>query len=179
MSTPGKPPTAIGRLADRLVDRLRRASRRESHQLLALHRASVVLAAERDPDTVLQHTLQSAVTLLGAGSGTLYRWDADVGLLRCAHNWRVPEHDTTPDQRPGEGLAGQVFLLGKPLIVNDYLRWKHAMASGRAAGLRAALSVPLIRAGTTLGVTSSAPTPARASPTTTAASSASSPTRPP
>lgn len=121
-------------------------------RLLALHDASVLLAAQRNPTAVLEQLLQQAVTLLGAGSGTFYRWDADAGLLRCLYNWRVPAHDSTPDQRPGEGLAGQTFARQTALIVNDYQTWAWAMPSGLRAGLRAALCVPLIRSGITLGV---------------------------
>ena len=128
------------------------ALRSSEAQLLALHAASVTLAAQRDPRMVLEQALQSAVTLLGAGSGTFYQWDAAAGLLRCAYNWRVPAIDTTPDQRPGEGLAGQAFVRREPLIVNDYLIWEHRMASGVTAGLRAALALPLIRSGAALGV---------------------------
>ncbi len=128
------------------------AVRAGAARLLALHEASVTLAAQRDPRRVLERTLQSAVTLLGAGSGTFYQWDAAAGLLRCAYNWRVPTSDTTPDQRPGEGLAGNAFARRETLIVNDYPAWAHAMASGVTAGLRAALSVPLIRGGEALGV---------------------------
>ena len=128
------------------------ALRASEARLRALHEAAVTLAAQRDPRRVLERTLQSAVTLLGAGSGTFYQWDAAAGLLRCAYNWRVPAGDTTPDQRPGEGLAGHAFARREALIVNDYLAWAHAMASGVTAGLRAALSVPLIRGGAALGV---------------------------
>jgi len=112
----------------------------------------VLLAAQRNPTAVLEQILQRAVTLLGAGSGTFYRWDVDAGLLRCLYNWRVPAHDSTPDQRPGEGLAGQTFARQTALIVNDYQTWAWAMPSGLRAGLRAALCVPLIRSGITLGV---------------------------
>jgi len=125
---------------------------RAQERLLALHEAAVRLAAQTDPMVALETVLHSAGMLLGASSATFYRWDAAAGLLRCAHNWQVPASDTTPDQRPGEGLAGQAFLLGTPLLVNDYPGWAHAMASGRVAGLRAALAVPLTRAGRALGV---------------------------
>ena len=125
---------------------------RARERLLALHEAAVRLAAQTDPVVALETVLHSAGILLGASSATFYRWDAAADLLRCAHNWQVPASDTTPDQRPGEGLAGHAFLLGTPLLVDDYPGWAHAMASGRVAGLRAALAVPLTRAGQVLGV---------------------------
>ncbi len=121
-------------------------------RLLVLHEAAVLLAAQTDPLAAIETVLRAAGRLLGSHSATCYLWDAAAGLLRCAHNWQVPIGDTTPDQRPGEGLAGRAFRSDAPLLVNDYLAWEHARPSGRAAGLRAALAVPLAWGGSRLGV---------------------------
>jgi len=126
---------------------------RESDRLLALHSASTAISTQgADATKVLDLILQSAVGLVGASSGSLYRWDAEAELLRCVSNWRVPARDTTPDCRPGEGLAGRVFAVGEPLLINDYATWEHAMQSGLAGGLRAALGVPLSSASKQMGV---------------------------
>ncbi len=128
-------------------------ARRESDRLLALHRASSAVSAQgADAANVLEIILHNAVGLVGAGSGSLYRWDAEAGLLRSVSNWRLPSRVSTPDCRPGEGLAGQVFVVGEPLIVNDYTSWEHAMQAGLDSGLRAATGVPLSSAGRRLGV---------------------------
>jgi signal transduction histidine kinase len=132
--------------------RLFLARQRESERLLALHQASNVLAAQTDPDTVLEEILRFAVGLLGRGSGSFYRWDAEAGVLRCVHNWQVPSSDQTPDLRMGEGVAGRSFAQMKPLIINDYPAWDNATLGGISAGLYGLLSVPLIRSGTPLGV---------------------------
>jgi signal transduction histidine kinase len=132
--------------------RLFLARQRESERLLALHQASNVLAAQTDPDTVLEEILRHAVGLLGGGSGSFYRWDPEAGVLRCVHNWQVPAGDPTPDVRMGEGVAGRTFAQMKPLIINDYPSWDNATLSGISAGLCGVLSVPLIRSGTPLGV---------------------------
>lgn len=137
----------LGGMAVDITDRVRAENR-----LLALHEASVQLAAVRQPRDLVPQLLQQAAGLLGAGSGTFYTWERATRLLRCTYNWQVPAEDTTPDQRPGQGLAGQVFVTRRTLMVNDYPAWEHAMPSGLAAGLRAALAVPLVRAGAILGV---------------------------
>jgi signal transduction histidine kinase len=127
------------------------ARQRENQRMLALHRASTLIAAETDPTDVLREILEAAGGLLGRGSALLYRWDAHAGLLRHADSVRA-ERGAPPVLRSGEGVTGQAFLTQKPVIVNDYARWEHAVPTNRDAGWHAALAVPLIRAGQALGV---------------------------
>lgn len=125
----------------------------ESRRLLALHEASTALAAQAGtPDGVLQEILKNAVSLVGADSGSLYRWDAEAGLLRCIRNWNVPAAEATPDMRQDQGLVGCTFSGLEPVVVNEYQAWEHATASSKAVGLQTALGVPLRYAGRTVGV---------------------------
>ena len=124
----------------------------ESARLYALHRASIALTAHTDPDVVLHQVLRNAVGLLGADSGSLYRWDVQTEMLHCIENWQVPAKDSTPAHPPGRGLAGQVFSRREAIIVNNYPDWEHADRSGIDGGLRAGLGVPLVRSGRLLGV---------------------------
>jgi diguanylate cyclase (GGDEF)-like protein len=127
--------------------------RLESDRMLALHRASTVLAGQTgDASAVFDEVLNSAVTLIGAGSGSLHRWLPDEGVLRAVRSRDVSERHETPDLRPGIGLAGQTFSRGEPLIVNDYPSWEHAVGPARHGLLRAGLGVPLMRGGKCLGV---------------------------
>ncbi|HTH70432.1 MAG TPA: GAF domain-containing protein [Candidatus Saccharimonadales bacterium] len=127
------------------------ARQRENQRMLALHRASTLIAAETDPTEVLREILEAAGALLGRGSALLYRWDDHAALLRHAESIGA-ERDAPPVLRSGEGVTGQAFLTQKPVIVNDYATWEHALPSNRDAGWQAALAVPLIRAGQPLGV---------------------------
>lgn len=132
--------------------RLLEARTRESDRLLALHRASTELATHTDTHTVIQSILRNAVTLLGGGSGSFFRWDPEAGLLRRVQTWQTPDVDTSAEVRPGEGLAGLAFAEAKPIIINDYQSSELARRRGRDRGLRAGLGVPLIPAGKPLGV---------------------------
>jgi signal transduction histidine kinase len=127
------------------------ARQRENQRMLALHRASTLIAAETDPTEVLREILEAAGTLLGRGSALLYRWDEQAGLLRHADSMGG-ERSAPPVLRAGEGVTGQAFVTQKPVIVNDYARWEHGLPANREAGWHAALAVPLIRAGQPLGV---------------------------
>jgi signal transduction histidine kinase/DNA-binding response OmpR family regulator/HPt (histidine-containing phosphotransfer) domain-containing protein/HAMP domain-containing protein len=125
----------------------------ESRRLLALHEASTALATwPGTPDTILQEILRKAVGLIGADSGSLYRWDTERGVLHCLRSWNVPAADTTPDKLPGEGLVGRTFSGLEPVVVNDYPSWAHSLKTSRAAGLQTAIGVPLRHAGRTVGV---------------------------
>jgi signal transduction histidine kinase len=127
------------------------ARQRENQRMLALHRASTLIAAETDPTEVLREILEAAGALLGRGSASLYRWDDRAGVLRHAESVRA-ERGVPHVLRAGEGVTGQAFLTQKAVIVNDYATWAHAVPTNREAGWRAALAVPLIRAGQSLGV---------------------------
>lgn len=127
------------------------ARQRESERMLALHRASMLVAAETEPGEMLREILEAAASLLGRGNASVYRWDAKAGLLRHAEGIQ-PERGVPLVLRSGEGISGQAYLTQKPVIINDYLKWEHAVASTKEAGWRAALAIPLVRAGQCLGV---------------------------
>jgi signal transduction histidine kinase len=132
--------------------RLLESRERESDRLLALHRASTELATHTDTSTVIESILHNAVTLLGGGSGSFFRWDADAGVLRRVQSWQTPDVESSSEFRPGEGLAGLAFSEAKPIIINDYQASDLARRRGRDRGLRAGLGVPLIPSGKPLGV---------------------------
>jgi signal transduction histidine kinase len=132
--------------------RLLESRERESNRLMALHRASTELATHTDTHTVIQSILRNAVTLLGGGSGSFFRWDPEAGLLRRVQTWQTPDVDSSFEVRPGEGLAGLAFAEAKPVIINDYQASDLARRRGRDRGLRAGLGVPLIPSGKPLGV---------------------------
>jgi GAF domain-containing protein len=131
----------------------RYASDRQSERLLALHRASTALTAQTaEPDAVLDEVLHSAVDLLEAGSASVYLWDAEAEMLRCARNWQVPPEDTTPDVRMGQAMAGRTLALGEPIVVNDYKSSEHAGPHGIIGGMCKGLGVPLRHRGILIGV---------------------------
>jgi diguanylate cyclase (GGDEF)-like protein len=125
----------------------------ESNRMLALHRASTVLAGQTgDPSAVFNEVLRSAVALIGADSASLHRWVPDEGVLRAVSSVDVAVHHKTPDLQPGAGLAGQTFVRCETLIVNDYRAWEHALPVARTGKLSAGLGVPLMRRGKCVGV---------------------------
>src|SRR5258708_4888578 len=113
--------------------RLLIARQRESERMLALHRASALVAGETDPADVIREVLEAAAVLLGRGNATLYRWDEHAQRLRHADSARV-ERGAPPLLRSGEGVSGQAFATQKPVIVNDYANCENPVASTPEAG---------------------------------------------
>jgi signal transduction histidine kinase len=130
---------------------LLQARQRESERMLALHRASTLVASGGDPTEVLSEILRAASALLGRGGAALYRWDENAGVLRQAESVHAAA-GTAPVLRPGEGVTGEAFLEQRPVIVNDYGTYANAASATMRATFTAALAVPLARAGARLGV---------------------------
>jgi GAF domain-containing protein len=131
--------------------RLFQARQRENERLLALQRASAVVAARSTTREVIDEVLRTASELLGQTSASLYLWDERAGALRLAQNADPAGRPVSVLLNRGEGMSGD--LLGKlePVIVNDYDQWEGATQTGTETGIRAVLAVPLVRSGRLLG----------------------------
>ena len=130
--------------------RLLQARQRESERMLALHRASSLVASETDPSEVLSEILKATAALLGRGTAALYRWDEPAGVLRQAQSAHAAT-GAAAVLRPGQGAAGEAFSTQRPVIVNDYVGWANHSDMNLKAGVIAALAVPLGRAGQRIG----------------------------
>jgi PAS domain S-box-containing protein len=98
--------------------------KRRTNQLEALRQLGLEIAAQLDLDTLLHSIVSRAMQLLDSSSGGLYLYQPEQDLLQ----WAVA---IGPDLAPpgivlrrGEGLSGQVWQTGEPLIVDDYQRWE-------------------------------------------------------
>ncbi|MBI3521859.1 MAG: GAF domain-containing protein [Chloroflexi bacterium] len=131
--------------------RLFQARQRESERMLLLHHASAVLAGQTDPRVILDEILKNAVKLLGQGSASLFIWVPEAKVLRNVRDFNMKEKDATRILRVGQGAAGSAFERIAPVIVNDYQTWPGATKESIAAGLRAAIAVPLVRSGEPIG----------------------------
>src|SRR5689334_9929275 len=77
-----------------------------------------------DVEAVAQEVLRTAVDLLEADSGSLYRWDAADGRLQCLASWRVGMDEAASTIPVGQGIVGRAFYGGRSLVVNDYQTWE-------------------------------------------------------
>ncbi len=131
--------------------RLFEARQRENERLVALQRASAVLATRSTAREVIDEILHTAADLLGDGSAALYRWDEGGASLRLAQQVDPAGHPVSAVLPTGDGMSGDLLRKLEPVIVNDYPSWPGASENGLATGLRAVLGVPLLRGGRLVG----------------------------
>jgi signal transduction histidine kinase len=131
--------------------RLFQARQRENERLLALQRASAVVAARSTTREVIDEVLLTASSLLGQASASIYLWDEAIESLRLAQNADPGGRRVSTVLERGDGLSGDLLARLEPVVVNDYATWKGASQTGLETQLHAVLGVPLVRSGKLLG----------------------------
>ncbi len=126
--------------------------RAAAEELAALHETTIGLIERLDLSSVLGAIVERAGALVGTSHGYLYLVDPDhrslvvevgTGMFHTNVGYRV---------RRGEGLAGQVWETGEPVLVDDYRRWSNRRHDLRAMPLGAVIGVPLRTGGGVAGV---------------------------
>lgn len=131
--------------------RLFQSRSRENERLLALQRASAVVAARSTTREVIDEVLRTASSLLGQASASVYLWDEQAETLRLVQNADPAGRPVSALLGRGDGMSGDLLAQLEPVIVNDYAVWSGASTTGAETGLRAVLAVPLVRAGRLIG----------------------------
>lgn len=128
------------------------ARRRE---LEALYRADEYLHRHLRLDQVLQALVDVVVEILGADKASVQVWDPQVErlLVRAARGYSQEMIAVMSGYRPGDGIAGHVFLTGRPMAIED-ARFAPPPADHIAGveDIRSVLSVPLTIGGQIFGV---------------------------
>ena len=97
--------------------KLTELSRRRETELAALVKTSASLVAGRDETETLEMVLRTVVdTFPSVDAGVLFLYEPDGALAMRAAVGYDEEPLSRVRLRPGEGLAGQVFQEGKPIV---------------------------------------------------------------
>jgi PAS domain S-box-containing protein len=112
-------------------------------QLEALREVGLEITSQLDLDSLLRSVVSRAVELLGARGGGLYLYRPDRDVLEWAMALDPEFVPTDTTFRRGEGLAGRVWEIGQPLIVNDYQAWQHRAMPYDGLPNASALGVPI------------------------------------
>ncbi len=126
-------------------------TQQRTHEVRALYETMRDLSAPIEVATLLETIVVRAMELLKASVGFLFALEGDGQKLRMMVNRgsNMPLGIVLP---LGEGLVGQVALMRKPMFVNSYEHWRHAIAPAKTQGIRAALAVPITYSGSLIGV---------------------------
>jgi two-component system, sensor histidine kinase and response regulator len=126
--------------------------RRQNVFLAALHETTLGMMNHLDLAELLEAIVGRATQLVNASFGWLYLVDPalDVAEVKVATD-TLRSWVGTRLQR-GEGLAGQVWLTGQPLVVEDYPAWSGRSAQYPQDLLQSAIGVPLKSDSQVIGV---------------------------
>ena len=131
--------------------RLHEQLQRHSAELETLHDMTSALSLDQSFDRVLDKIMQCAGRLLHAQNSAIFLMDERRRSLTLSVGKHFPEPDGT-QVALGEGLAGQVALSGKPLIVDDYHTWAGRAPAYSGEPLASVVGVPMLFRGQLVGV---------------------------
>ena len=78
------------------------------------------ISSELEPRALLTGIVRHACDLLDAGDGAIGLYDEARDLIRIAAVWRMPESELGSEIPSGVGLAGQVLLTRRPVVLARY-----------------------------------------------------------
>jgi signal transduction histidine kinase/DNA-binding response OmpR family regulator/HPt (histidine-containing phosphotransfer) domain-containing protein/PAS domain-containing protein len=123
--------------------RAEEALQQQNEYLAALHATTLGLISRLDLNELLQAIVTRAGQLLGTPHGFIFLLEpgekeieqkVGVGIFAEAIGFRL---------KPGEGLSGQVWQSGRPMIVADYDAWEHRAPGFGYDLVTAIMAVPL------------------------------------
>ena len=118
----------------------------------ALHEVALAASGVLDPAELARLTIEHARTLLGGDTSTLYWWEPDEARLVRIVSTNDRINDLHSQLSSGEGVAGEAFSSGRPIVVDDYLTYGNARPEMVELGIRSAIALPLVAQDRSLGV---------------------------
>jgi PAS domain S-box-containing protein len=138
--------------------------RRRAEEEARLLRAVLLAVGEAEPEAALATALRAVCRATGWALGQAWVPSGDGELLECSPAWHREGHEDRAERlerfrragesvrvAPGQGLAGAVWATRRPRWVRDVRHDELVLpvrrAAARAAGLGAALAVPVLAGG--------------------------------
>lgn len=132
--------------------RLLEQANQRAAELEALQKISADIQAETESDLLLTSVVERATKLLQAEGGLAFLLDADDETLKVVVSYNLVKDFTGYTFAKGEGLAGQVVLKGKTLVVDHYQAFSGRSSKFEDAKFGAVLGAPLRWGGKVRGV---------------------------
>jgi len=102
--------------------------RKRAAELALLHATSLDITMPHNLPNLLQTIVERAVWLLDSQGGTLYLSDTESQELRCMVSYKNEYDRLGTILKYGEGAAGIVAKMNRPLIVADFSTWENKPA---------------------------------------------------
>jgi signal transduction histidine kinase/CheY-like chemotaxis protein len=127
------------------------ALQRQNAYLEALHATTLGLISRLDLDDLLQTILARAGYLLDAPHGFVFLVDPEADVMRQRVGVGLFADQIGLELRSGEGVSGQVWQTGRPVVVADYDAWEHRSLALGEGHVAAAAAAPLTSGGQVVG----------------------------
>jgi two-component system sensor histidine kinase DegS len=117
-----------------------------AQQLRTEQRLSEVAAritSELELNKILPKVLQIAEELIGADAGGIALLDRESGLIRYPFIHNLPRQLADVTVPLGNGLAGEVITTCRPVLIEDYKVYAHAIPAFVEAGTTSVVAVPI------------------------------------
>ena len=119
------------------------ALHRQNAYLTALHETSLGLIDRLDASALLEAILDRAARLTGSSHGYIYLRQPDGGKMQMQVGMGLFAGLLGLTVRPGEGMGGQVWTTGAPVLVEDYRSWSFRLTGEAFDGLHSVIGIPL------------------------------------
>ena len=125
---------------------------RQNEYLAALHEVTLGLITRLDHQDLLEAIIARAAQLLDAPHGFVYLLEPGASEMECKVGVGALTQLVGSRRKPGEGVAGKVWQMGEPLVVDDYDHWPGRVEQFRPGLLGAIMGVPLKSGGQVVGI---------------------------
>ena len=136
------------RALERLVRERTYALEKRGREMEALYQADEKILRNVSLNQVFQTLVEVAVDMLHADRSVVFAWDEQKNKVvpRVSHGFK-PETLKVMEYAQGEGIVGQVFANGKPVVVTDFVPedFRPAVrAALRAEGIKSFVHLPIV-----------------------------------
>jgi signal transduction histidine kinase/streptogramin lyase len=136
------------RALERLVKERTYALEKRGREMEALYQADEKILRNVSLNQVFQTLVDVAVDMLHADRSVVFAWDEEKNKVvpRVSHGFK-PETLSVMEYAKGEGIVGQVFATGKPVVVTDFVPEEFrsdVRAAIRAEGIKSFVHLPIV-----------------------------------
>jgi len=132
--------------------RLEEENERRSKQMAALHDIGIELTAEFNLEALFQSIAQRSLDLVGGTTSNVYIYRPEEDLMERAVSVGQTLIPSKTTRRRGEGMVGQTWEKGGPMLINDYHSWPGRTKTIDSYPSRALIAVPFRQGTEIIGV---------------------------